>query len=367
MWDSQDGINACERAKYDSMALASIPQINVNVNRLAPGQDALEIKPGKIWATTDAPAGSTGKPIEFFTPPSIVADVQRVQQDAMAFCDEQTGLPRSLQGEGGQGIHNRTASGASMQFNSAITPLKGVAFNIDTKLISPMLRNMVKFYDKFSKDKSIVGDFQVVAKGVSGLMAREVVSQKLGNLMQAVSSSPELAKRIDMERVADLLMRGSGLQDSRLVLTEAEVLKREEAIQQQQQVAQAAGQQMQADIQAQSQHKMRAETSPRDVLLQALSEVPDKAVNLKLDMLSAVLAASGLLTPELQASIAMEKDKQQMMDQAMAEELGSKNGSGDMEIIKMQRAEQMKREDREHTMEMMKLKNKSTNGASDAE
>ena len=357
MMDSQDGINACERAKYDSMALSSRPQVSINVSRLAHGQDALEIKAGRIWATTDSPI-SQGKPVEFFYPPSIVAEVQKVQQDAMAFCDEQTGLPRSLQGEGGPGVHNRTASGASMQFNSAITPLKGVAFNIDNKLVSPMLRNMVKFFTEFSKDKSIVGDFQINAKGVSGLMAREVASQKIMQLMATAAQNEQFSSRIDMSRVFDLLMRGSGLQDSKLIYTEDEMQKRQEQQQQQQQVSQAAGAQLQANIQGDAHAKMRAETSPRDVVLQAMEAVPDSCIKLKLTLIKQVLVMSGAMTPEVDQALGHEDDKQTMIDQDMAHQLGSEASireNGPSDLHKLNHAASIKESDREHQSNMKKL------------
>lgn len=337
MMDSQDGINACERAKYDNMAISSRPQVNINVDRLAPGQDALEIRAGRIWATQDSEINQ-GRPVEFFFPPSNILEIQKVQQDAMMFSDEQTNIPRNLMGMGGEGVHNRTSSGASLQFNNAITPLKGVAFNVDTRLVTPLINDMARFYLKYSKDKSIVGDFKVTAKGVSGLMAREVASQKLSTLMATAAQNENFAKHMDMERVFDIIMRGSGLQHERLILTQDEISKREEAAMQQQQIAQAAGAQMQANIQAEANNKMRAETSPRDILLQTMEAVPESCVTLKLSLIKEVLISSGQLTPEAEQAISHEMELEQMRSVDLAHEMGTNQSireHGPMELHKL--------------------------------
>jgi len=299
MFDSQDAINACERAKMDNMAISSRPQVIVNVDRLAQGTNALEIRAGKIWATKESEINSQ-KPIEFFVPDCRLDQIKSVQQDAMSFAQEQTAMPNLLMGMGGEGIHNRTSSGASMQFNAAITPLKAVVFNIEQNLIIPLVTSVARFYATFSADPQIKGDYRVNARGVQGLMGREAVAQKVAQFMQFASQNQEWAGRVDLNTVFKLMVKDSGLENENIVIPDQvyEARKKEEQDQQNQMTTQ----QQQVQMQIANTPKPKAETSPKDAALE-LAKDATPYPKLQLALISQAIEMFGFNNPEIDRAV----------------------------------------------------------------
>lgn len=304
MRDSQDAINACERAKMDNMALSSRPNIMVDMSRLPPGHNVLEVKAGKIWATVPSEIPSQQKAIEFITPDWRADQIQVVESSHMNFIQEQTNIPNNLMGMGGEGIHNRTASGASLQFNNAISALKGVVFNYETFYFIPFIEAMSRFVDTFDPI-DVPGDTKVVAQGLSGLMHREAIAASLAQFMAMATQSPDMSKRIDPDRVFSILLKGSGLADAKITFSEQEYQQRLQAEQEQEATSRLAEQQMQQDMMK----KQKAETAPNDALLQVYNETED-GTPLKTILGKKVLENFG----ELDAELAAAYDAQMKMD-----------------------------------------------------
>lgn len=348
MFDSQDAINACERAKMDNMALSSRPQVVVNTDRLAQGTNALEIRAGKIWAVRESEI-SQGKPVEFFVPECRLDQIKSVQQDAMAFSQEQTTIPNLLMGMGGEGTHNRTSSGASMQFNAAITPLKAVIFNIEQNLIIPLITSVAKFYAMFSQDPSIKGDYRVNARGVQGLMSREAVASKVSQFMQFAGQNPQWSERIDLDMVFKLMVKDSGLENENIVLPESTYQKKKQQDQQQQQQ-----QQMQM-IQAQNQPKPKAETSPKDAVLE-LAKDATPFPKLQLALIGQAVQMFGIATPEISQALSESYDMEHLNQMDQAHEMATNQVDREMppDLIKQQMQQQ-------HEMNMQQQEQPSGN------
>jgi len=366
MWDSQDMINAAARSACDNMAMIAGPMTVVHTNRLAPGEEAMEIAPWKIFRVEESELpGATPNPIIFFNPQSHLDEFLKLMQFHMNLSDEQTSLPKMLQGESGEGVHNRTSSGAQLQFNNALTPMKVVASNLDNCLIAPMIGDMIRFNLKFSKDPSIVGDFKVTAKGLSGLMARDIANQKLANLLTTVVQNPEAAKRVDWNRVSELNMKGSGLVDEHIFFTETEQRARDEQEQQMQAVNQAAAAQLQSGINMQAEQqqaaneKMRAQTTPQDMLLQAMEAVPEECTALKLKLIEKVLAESGNITPDLQKSFEDAIAMQEVKDHDTVHQMGTEAANreiGPTELHAHRHKERLETSKQEHAVKMAGMK-----------
>jgi hypothetical protein len=301
MRDSQAAINAYERMKMDNAAMCAGPQVIVDTSRLVIGQSTT-VKPRKVWLVRQNEAGSTMDPVKIVMPECRVAEYQASQDKQFLFAQEQTNMPNMLMGFGGEGIHNRTSSGASMQFNSAITPMKSVIFNIENHLITKMIQAMCKFYLEFSKDETIRGDHKVIAKGVQGLMAREAIAQKIQGILQYVGQRPEWAEQIDLKAIFDLMIRDSGLSDVNIVLPPAVVAaNKQQAMQmatdQQNQQAQA-----QSDIQTNAQAKMRAETPPKDAILDFIKDAPEGS-KLQSALMNEGLKMWNFMTPDVESAM----------------------------------------------------------------
>ncbi len=317
MFDSQDAINAFERAKIDNAALINRPQVIVHVDLLKPGENVLEQTAGKIWTVRESDVVN-GDPIKWQIPNNALNEMRICQQDSMQLAQEQTAMPNLLMGMGGEGIHNRTLGGASMQFDAAITPLKGVVFNIENYMLIPLIEACVKFYTTYSQDESIKGDYKVNARGVSGLMAREVLTQRLTQFMQVAGSNQVWAEKVDLDRVFELLVRGSGMTDARLTLPDAVIQRKKEQEAQMQQQATIGQMQAKGEMEA----KVRAETGPKDALLETMNKAPEGS-QLQIALMHEVMQMFGLMTPEVEQAFNAQAALSNFQNQNQAHELGT--------------------------------------------
>lgn len=313
IFDSQDAIDACERAMFDNMAYSCAgPLTEVNVNRLADKKDVLNIGPRAVIRTIDSEykGEGAGRAVNFQIIPSNTAELLNAKSQILQLVQEQTGIPNVLMGQGGAGIHDRTSSGAYLQFNNAITPIKGLIMRLENSVIVPMLHKMKEFFDTMPGYKKIQGDFKINPSGVSGLVAREVATNKFNMIMTNAAQFPQLAEGIDLGRVVEGIMRGTGLLHEKITYTPAEIAQKrqEEAMAK----AQAAAMETEAVGMAQAnvENKQRAETSKVDTLLQAMDALADKGNNspLKLELIRHALIAKGMMTDELDQAIENEME-----------------------------------------------------------
>lgn len=185
--DVQDVCNATARAMVNNLAVSSGPQVAVNKDRLADGQNVSALSPWKIWQFKNDPFGSTEKPIEFFQPKSNAQELNAVYEQFTKAADEVSSIPRYMMGDSQVGGAGRTAAGLSMLMNAANKGIKNVANNIDTDIIVPVIERLFYFIMVYDEDESVKGDLAIRAKGASGLMLKELLNQRRLEFLQIVT------------------------------------------------------------------------------------------------------------------------------------------------------------------------------------
>ena len=76
------------------------------------------------------------------------------------------------------------------------------------------------------------------------------------------------------------------------------------------------------EAQSQMQQKQRAETAPRDAMMEAMKNAPENSM-LKIELNKMLMADCGLMTPELLKAYEIEEAKLHINNDAMARKLGS--------------------------------------------
>jgi hypothetical protein len=185
--DVQDVCNATARALVNNIAISSGPQVAVNKDRLADGQNVKTLSPWYIWQTKNDPFGSTEEPIKFFQPKSNAAELHGVYDKFATIADEVSSIPRYMMGDTQVGGAGRTAAGLSMLMNAANKGIKNVANNIDTDIIVPMIERLFYYVMVYDEDESVKGDVAIRAKGASGLMLKELLNQRRLEFLQIVT------------------------------------------------------------------------------------------------------------------------------------------------------------------------------------
>lgn len=164
--------NMAARGITLNVAVASGPQIEINVDRMAPGASG-KLWPFKVWKTTNA-GMAEGKAVNFYAPPMVTERLIAVYNFCSALADEDSGIPKYAHGEGDAGGAGKTASGLSMLMTSASRGIKAVVKNIDNGIIKPTVQKMYDYNIDFEDlDIDLLGDITVVPKGSTSLIAKE--------------------------------------------------------------------------------------------------------------------------------------------------------------------------------------------------
>lgn len=195
MNDIQDICCSVARAQSNNLAFAAGPQVEVNVDRLAPGEDPNEMYPLKRWRTKSdkLSTGAEAPAIRFYQPDSRAAELDGVYDKWERRADDATNVPRYTYGNERVGGAGNTMGGLAMLMESANKGIKNAIRHIDRGLIRPVISALWLHNMKYSQDNSIKGDCKVVPRGASAMLIREQV-QEARNQFLAVSGNP-----IDMQ------------------------------------------------------------------------------------------------------------------------------------------------------------------------
>lgn len=185
--DPQQMVNAAARSIVNNMAIASGPQVVVNISRLAPGEDITQLSPWRIWQVVDDPTGSNRSPIEFSQPDSRIVELMGIFERFSVMADEYSGLPRYMAGDNSQGV-GRTASGLSMLMGNASKSIKQVVANIDIGVLDPLIERLYNHNMQYSDDADLKGDVQIVARGAASLVNKESAAVRRNEFLAATAN-----------------------------------------------------------------------------------------------------------------------------------------------------------------------------------
>lgn len=163
--DLTDVINATLRALVNNLAIASGPQVVMNLDMLGPTQDT-SLYPWKTWTYTGDPASPNHKPMEFFQPQDNSANLIQVIDKFAGMLDDVSTIPRYQTGGGAGSGAGRTASGLAMLINNANKTLQNVADNIDKDIFDPLLQLLYEFVMLTDSTGMLRGDESIVVDGV---------------------------------------------------------------------------------------------------------------------------------------------------------------------------------------------------------
>lgn len=172
MADVQTMCNASARALAMNMGIASGPQVEVSVDRMAPGSRLTNMVPWKLWQTTMDRTGGGQPAIRFHQPDMHVTELLSVFTHFSRMADEVTGVPNYLYGSTSVGGAGRTASGLSMLMENASKGIKHAIMSLDAAS-SAMIQRYYTYIMIHDPDTNIKGDMNIIAAGAIGAMIRE--------------------------------------------------------------------------------------------------------------------------------------------------------------------------------------------------
>ena len=188
MRDSQMAVASGARMLIDNASVTCGPQLELNTDLLRMDQDLTSIHSYKIWYREGAGVDANVPAVKNIQIDSHMDELMQVISLFREFADTETFVNPATGGDMSKGPSEpfRTAAGASMLKGDAALPFKDVVRNFDL-FTQSVLSSVVAFNMQFNTKRNIRGDHQVVPRGSSSLMAKEVRGMVLDSLGQTLS------------------------------------------------------------------------------------------------------------------------------------------------------------------------------------
>lgn len=210
--DLQNVCNAAARALVNNMAVASGPQVEVNLERIPPNEDITQIHPWKIWQVLNDPLGSSAPAVRFNQPNDNANTLMGVYEKFSRLADDHSGIPAYIYGDTNVQGAGRTASGLSMLMGSAGKGIRQIVMHIDTDVIKQIVYRQFVYNMRYDEDESIKGDAQVIARGAVNLAVKETVNTRRVEFLNATANEIDMGILGKEGRAAILREVAKGLQ-----------------------------------------------------------------------------------------------------------------------------------------------------------
>lgn len=233
--DSQMSIAAATRMLLDNASVTCGPNIEVNIDLMAPGQDISSIRPYKVWEREGLGPEAQYPAVRNVEINAHMPELLKIVDTFMRFADMETFVGPATGGDMERGMSEpmRTAAGASMMRGDAALPFKDIVRRFD-RFTQSLITSLVQFNRKFNSAKAPPGDFNVIARGATSLIAKEVRGIQIDTL--AATLTPEERLHVDERKLVEQRFLVRDLGD---LLVPADEAKRRQAQQAQQAEEQA--------------------------------------------------------------------------------------------------------------------------------
>ena len=174
-YNPQKALDAEMRARIDSLALTTTPMMAADATRLPRGVK-LEVRPGKTILTN-------GDPRQAIMPLMLGQTDQNTYNQVASLQNMiQMGTGSSDTGS----AERATSAGMSMQQSSAIKRQKRTLMNFQNTFLIPMINKSLWRKIQFDVDRYPIVDYKFVPYSTMGIMAKELESQQMVSLLQAI-------------------------------------------------------------------------------------------------------------------------------------------------------------------------------------
>ena len=202
MRDSQMSICASARMLLDNASVVCGPNLELNTDLLRLDQDLSAVYAYKVWYREGVGLDAQQPAVRNIQIDSHIDELLKTIDLFMKFADMETFVGPATGGdmEKGPSEPMRTAAGASMMRGDAALPFKDIIRNFDT-FTQSVINSMVWFNRKFNPRPEIEGDFNVIARGATSLIAKEVRGMQLDQL--AATLTPEEKLHVDERKMVE--------------------------------------------------------------------------------------------------------------------------------------------------------------------
>ena len=209
--DSQLAIAEAARMILDNGSVVCGPILEIDSSLLLPGQ-SLDIHAYKTFLRDDTGVDSNVPAVRAINIDSRIPELKSIVELFMQFADSETALPPPALGDtSGAGKEPyRTSSGTSMLLGAAALPIRDTVRNFDKFTVS-FVGSAIAWNMEFNPDEKIKGDWTVIPRASTSLVAKEVRGVNLDQFLVTLTPEEKMylsTKKTLMERmkVRDLPM-----------------------------------------------------------------------------------------------------------------------------------------------------------------
>lgn len=263
MRDSQLSVCAATRMTLDNASITCGPNLEVNTSLMRPDQDITSIEPYKVWYRDDDQMTSQYPAVRPIAIDGHLGELQSLVKMFIDFAEMETFIGPSTGGDMTRVPSEamRTAAGGSMLRGDAALPFKDIVRNFDS-FTQSVIWSLVQFNRKFNPDEAPAGDYDVIARGATSLVAKEVRGTQIDLLSQTLTE--EERDHVDERKFVEAKFAARDLQG---------MLRSEDAVKEIK-AGKAA-----ASAEAAEAAKKRNDAETREILTNALKNVAQSQVN----------------------------------------------------------------------------------------
>ena len=256
--DTQMALCSSVRMMLDNASVVCGPNLELNRRLLMADQDLTSTTAYKFWYRDDEdPLTAQYPAVRSVDIKSYIPELQSIVKMFMELADVETFVGPATGGDLAQMPSEpmRTTAGASMIRGDAALPFKDIVRQFD-RLTTSVIASLVAFNRQFNADVVKPGDYNVLARGATSLIAKELRALQVDQLMATLT--PEDQVYIDHEKLLKARFSARDLDD---MLAAPEDIKRAQA-----QAAQRAAQ-------AEQMQRQMAEAELRKLLSDAFKNI----------------------------------------------------------------------------------------------
>lgn len=257
--DSALSIAAATRMALDNASVVCGPNLELSMSLLRQDQDLKSVEAYKIWyRNEDEDAATVAYPaVREIKIEGHLDELTKLIQLFNQFADTETFVGPATGGDMQQMPSEpmRTAAGASMLRGDAALPFKDIVRNFDF-FTQSVIQSLVHFNKKFNPQLAPEGDYNVVARGATSLIAKEVRGMQLDALVQTLT--PEESDYIDKGKLTKARLASRDL--GSIMVSDAQAAQNKESREQ-------------AMAQAQQAQDRLTEANIREIFARAYKEI----------------------------------------------------------------------------------------------
>ena len=294
MRDSQMSIAAATRMLLDNASVVCGPQLELNTDLLRPDQDLTSTSAYKIWYREGMGADGNMPAVRNVQIDAHMDELLKIIDTFMKMADMETFVGPATGGDMQKGFSEpmRTAAGASMLRGDAALPFKDIVRNFDS-FTQSVIAALVMFNRKFNPGLAPEGDYNVIARGATSLIAKEIRGMQIDQM--ASTMTPDERIHVDERKLVEARFN---VRDLGNLLVSSEEAKRR----------QASASQKQAEMEAQQKEMLAAQI--RSELSQAFKNIAQGQKN-----------SANADATQIEAAI-------KILEQGVEDEIGQTQGAG---------------------------------------